>query len=267
MTATLLDGRQLAKTMQAEIAVGAAELTRRHGRQPGLAAVLVGDNPASQVYVRNKRKACDQAGIASWLHELPPTASQAQLVGLIDKLNHDPAVHGILVQLPLPAHIDETAIVDAVHPLKDVDGFGPENLGLLTAGRPRYLACTPNGVVQLLVRNGISLAGAQVVVVGRSNIVGKPLALLLLQKGVDATVTVCHSRSRDLAALTRRADIVVVAIGKAEFLTADMVRPGAVVVDVGTNRRRMARCAGMWITGRCARWRRRYRRCREVSGR
>ncbi len=237
MTAMLLDGKQLAQTMRAEIASAASAWTRTQGVRPGLAAVLVGGNPASQVYVRNKRKACEQAGFASWLHELPETTSQIELLNLIAQLNADPAVHGILVQLPLPPHLEEAAVVDAVHPLKDVDGFGPESLGLLTAGRPRFLACTPNGILQLLVRNGIALAGAHVVVVGRSNIVGKPLSLILLQKGVDATVTVCHSRSPDLPALTRSADVVVVAIGKADFLTADMVRRGSVVVDVGTNRR------------------------------
>jgi methylenetetrahydrofolate dehydrogenase (NADP+) / methenyltetrahydrofolate cyclohydrolase len=237
MTALLLDGQQLAQTMRAEIASAAAAWSQPHAIRPGLAAVVVGDNPASQVYVRNKRKACEQAGFASWLHQLPSTTTQNELLDLIARLNSDPAVHGILVQLPLPPHLDEAAVVDAVHPLKDVDGFGPVSLGLLTAGRPRLLPCTPNGVLELLVRNQIPLAGAHAVIVGRSNIVGKPLALLLLQKGVDASVTIGHSRSRDLPALTRSADIVVVAIGKAEFLTADMIRRGAVVVDVGINRR------------------------------
>ena len=235
MTARRLDGKQLAQTMQAEIAEETAKLLH-HGIRPGLAAVLVGDNPASQIYVRNKRRACDKAGIASFLHELPAGTSEAELLELIDRLNADPAIHGILVQLPLPKHIDESTIVDAVSPLKDVDGFGPHSLGLLAAGRPRFLACTPHGVLQLLVRNDIPLAGAHVVVVGRSNIVGKPLALILMQKGIDATVTVCHSRSRDLTALTRSADVVVAALGRAHFLRADTIRPGAVVVDVGINR-------------------------------
>jgi methylenetetrahydrofolate dehydrogenase (NADP+)/methenyltetrahydrofolate cyclohydrolase len=238
MSAVLLDGNQLAKAMRAEIAAGVAELLRARGVQPGLAAVLVGDNPASQVYVRNKRKACEAVGIASRLHELPASTSQAELLALVARLNADPAVHGILVQLPLPKQIDEAAVVDAVAPLKDVDGFGPESLGLLAAGRPRYLACTPHGVQQLLVRNNIPVSGRHVVVLGRSNIVGKPLALILLQKGpgADATVTVCHSRTPDVGALTRRADVVVVAIGRLRFLKADMVRPGAVVVDVGMHR-------------------------------
>ncbi|HTU91749.1 MAG TPA: bifunctional methylenetetrahydrofolate dehydrogenase/methenyltetrahydrofolate cyclohydrolase FolD [Gemmataceae bacterium] len=233
MTAVLLDGKQLAQTMQAEIAAEAAELSRSRGLRPGLAAVLVGDDPASHLYVRNKHRACDKAGIASFLHELPASTSETELLALIARLNADPAVHGILVQLPLPKQINEAAIVDAVSPLKDVDGFSPHSLGLLAAGRPRFLACTPNGVLQLLLRNNISIAGAHVVVIGRSNIVGKPLALILMQKGVDATVTVCHSRSKNLGELTRSADILVVAIGQLRFVKADMVRPGAVVVDVG----------------------------------
>jgi methylenetetrahydrofolate dehydrogenase (NADP+)/methenyltetrahydrofolate cyclohydrolase len=236
MTAELLDGKKLAQTMQAEIAAEADQLLHTRGVRPGLAAVLVGDNPASQIYVRNKRRACDKAGIANFLHELPADTSETDLLALIERLNADPAVHGILVQLPLPPHIHEAAIVDAVSPRKDVDGFSPYSLGLLAAGRPHFLACTPNGVYQLLTRNNIAVAGAHVVVIGRSNIVGKPLALILMQKGVDATVTVCHSRSNNLANVSRSADIVVVAIGKARYLRADMVRPGAVVVDVGMNR-------------------------------
>ncbi len=236
MTAVLLDGKQLAQTMQAEIAASMAELLRTRGVRPGLAAVLVGDNEASHLYVRNKRRACEKAGLASFLHERPASTSEAELLTLLAQLNADPAVHGILVQLPLPSHINESAIVDAVSPLKDVDGFSPHSLGLLAAGRPRFLACTPHGVLQLLVRNNIPIAGAHVVVLGRSNIVGKPLALLLMQKGVDATVTVCHSRSKNVAALTRSADVLVVAIGQLRFLKADMVRPGAVVIDVGMHR-------------------------------
>jgi methylenetetrahydrofolate dehydrogenase (NADP+)/methenyltetrahydrofolate cyclohydrolase len=238
MPARLLDGKQLAQTMQAEIAQETAAFAGRHGCRPGLAALLVGHNAASQIYVRNKRKACQQAGMESWLHELPPETTQTQLLEVIERLNQDSAVHGILVQLPLPAQIDEAAVIKSVAPLKDVDGFGPESLGLLAAGYPRYLPCTPHGVQQLLLRNGIPVGGAHVVIVGRSNIVGKPLALILMQKapGANATVTVCHSRSRDLAGLTREADIVIVAMGQAQFLKADMVRPGAVVVDVGINR-------------------------------
>ncbi|MCI0463167.1 MAG: bifunctional methylenetetrahydrofolate dehydrogenase/methenyltetrahydrofolate cyclohydrolase FolD [Gemmataceae bacterium] len=237
MAATLLDGKQLAQTMQAEITAGVQEFTTAHGIRPGLATVLVGDNPASQRYVRNKRKRCAEVGMDSWLHALPADTTQAQLLDLIGQLNADTRVYGILVQLPLPKQIDEPAIIQAVSPLKDVDGFGPENLGLLAAGYPRYLPCTPAGVQQLLLRNGIDPGGKHVVIVGRSNIVGKPLALILMQKarGCNATVTVCHSNSRDIPGLTRQADIVVVAIGRARFLTADMVREGAVVVDVGIN--------------------------------
>jgi methylenetetrahydrofolate dehydrogenase (NADP+)/methenyltetrahydrofolate cyclohydrolase len=246
MAAILLDGKKLAQTMQAETAAAAEALVRNHSIRPGLAAVLVGDNPASQIYVRNKRKACEQAGIASWLHELPQSASQSEVLDLIGRLNADAAVHGILVQLPLPKQINEEAIIRAVAPVKDVDGFGPESLGLLAAGHPRYLPCTPAGVQQLVLRNGIQVEGAHVVIVGRSNIVGKPLALILMQKaaGANATVTVCHSRSRDLAGITRAADIVVVAIGQARFLKADMIRPGAVVVDVGVNRLPDGKLAG-----------------------
>jgi methylenetetrahydrofolate dehydrogenase (NADP+) / methenyltetrahydrofolate cyclohydrolase len=236
--AQILDGKQLAQTMQAEIAAKVAEFAHKKGLRPGLAAVLVGDNPASQVYVRNKRKACETVGMQSWLHSLPATTTQDELLHRITELNTDPAVNGILVQLPLPKQIDENQIINAVAPLKDVDGFGPESLGLLTAGYPRFLPCTPLGVQQILVRNNIKIEGQHVVIVGRSNIVGKPLAMMLMQKadGANATVTVCHSKSHDLAGLTRQADIVVVAIGQAHFLKKDMVRPGAVVIDVGINR-------------------------------
>jgi methylenetetrahydrofolate dehydrogenase (NADP+)/methenyltetrahydrofolate cyclohydrolase len=198
----------------------------------------VGQDPASQVYVRNKRKACDDVGIANWLHHLPQETSQADLLRLLDQLHQNEAVHGILVQLPLPRQIHESDIVKAMHPLKDVDGFGPENLGLLTAGMPRYLACTPLGVQQLLVRNNIPIEGSHVVILGRSLIVGKPLALILMQKsaGANATVTVCHSRSRNLESICRQADILVAAIGQAEFVKSSMVRPGAAVIDVGMNR-------------------------------
>jgi methylenetetrahydrofolate dehydrogenase (NADP+)/methenyltetrahydrofolate cyclohydrolase len=238
MTAALIDGKALASKLQGEIAAEVADLERRCGVRPGLAAVLVGDNPASQVYVRNKRKACSKAGMNSWLHELSSETTQEQLLTLISQLNDDPLVHGILVQLPLPKQIDETQIVLAIDPAKDVDGFHPHNYGLLAAGNPQFVPCTPLGIQQLLIRNHIPLDGAHVVIVGRSNLVGKPLALLLMQKseGGNATVTVCHSRSRQLKELTRQADVVVVAIGQTHFLKADMVRPGAVVIDVGTNR-------------------------------
>jgi methylenetetrahydrofolate dehydrogenase (NADP+)/methenyltetrahydrofolate cyclohydrolase len=234
----VLDGRKLAQTMQQEIAAAVAQLVREQGVRPGLAAVLVGDNPASEIYVRNKRRACAQVGIDSRLHRLPQDVTQTELLDLLDRLNTDPGVHGILVQLPLPPHIDEEVVLRAVTPSKDVDGFGPENLGLLAAGHPRFLPCTPAGVQQLLLRYGIPIEGQHVVIVGRSTIVGKPLALILLQKapGGNATVTVCHSRSRNLADLTRQADIVVMAIGHPRFLTVNQVRPGVVVIDVGINR-------------------------------
>lgn len=236
--AKILDGKQLAQTMQAEIAAQAGQFFEKAGVRPGLAAVLVGDDPASQLYVRNKQAACKRAGLESWLHALPQAASQTQLQSLITQLNADPRVHGILVQLPLPKQIDESEIIQAVSPSKDVDGFGIHSLGLLATGQPRFLPCTPLGIQQLLVRNEIAIDGRHVVIVGRSNIVGKPLALMLMQKAADAnaTVTVCHSRSRDIPSFTRQADIVVVAIGQARFLKADMIRPGAVVVDVGINR-------------------------------
>jgi methylenetetrahydrofolate dehydrogenase (NADP+)/methenyltetrahydrofolate cyclohydrolase len=243
---TLLDGKQLADTMQAEIARDVAAFIQAHHRKPGLAAVLVGDNDASQRYVRNKRKACEKLGMESWLHDLPASTAQEHLLALVDQLNRDPKVSGILVQLPLPKQIEEAAVIQAVAPAKDVDGFGPVSLGLLAAGHPRFLPCTPFGVQQLLVRNGVTIAGKHVVIVGRSNIVGKPLALILMQKGAgaDATVTVCHSRTRKIGELARQADIVVVAIGQAEFLKADMVKPGAVVVDVGINRRADGKLVG-----------------------
>jgi methylenetetrahydrofolate dehydrogenase (NADP+)/methenyltetrahydrofolate cyclohydrolase len=246
LSATILDGKQLAKVMQAEIAAEVAAFARQTGVRPGLAAVLVGDDSASQIYVKNKRLACERIGIASWLHELPTTTSQPQLLALVSQLNADPSVHGILVQLPLPKQIDETVVIRAVSPLKDVDTFHPENVGLLTGGHPRFLPCTPHGIQQLLLRNQVAIEGRHVVIVGRSNIVGKPMALILMQKapGANATVTVCHSRSRDIGALTREGDIVIVAIGQARFLKADMVKPGAVVVDVGMNRLPDGKLAG-----------------------
>jgi methylenetetrahydrofolate dehydrogenase (NADP+)/methenyltetrahydrofolate cyclohydrolase len=239
---TLLDGKALAQLMQAEIAAKVANLLVK----PGLATVLVGDDPASQVYVRNKRKACETVGMTSLHEPMPATTTQAELLDKVAKLNADPAVHGILVQLPLPKQIDEHTILRAVRPEKDVDGFGPESLGLLTMGTPRFLPCTPAGVQQILVRNKIPIEGQHVVIVGRSTIVGKPLALILVQKaaGANATVTICHSKSRNLAEITRSADILVVAIGVAEFLKADMVRPGAVVVDVGINRNAAGKLCG-----------------------
>jgi methylenetetrahydrofolate dehydrogenase (NADP+) / methenyltetrahydrofolate cyclohydrolase len=238
VTATILDGKTLSEQLRAEIAQETAIFSARTGVTPCLAAVLVGENPASQVYVRNKQKACQKAGIGSQLHQPPAETTTEELLALIDRLNRDQAVHGILVQLPLPKQIDETRVLEAIAPLKDVDAFHPENVGRIVQGRPRFLPCTPHGIQQLLVRNNIAIAGANVVIVGRSDIVGKPMAVMLMQrgKGGDATVTVCHSRTRDLPAVTRAADILIVAIGRAKFLTAEMVKPGAVVIDVGINR-------------------------------
>jgi methylenetetrahydrofolate dehydrogenase (NADP+)/methenyltetrahydrofolate cyclohydrolase len=234
----LLDGKQLARQIQTEISEEVADFIQNNGIVPCLAAVLVGEDPASEVYVRNKRQACERTGIESQLHRLPASTTQEELLKLVTKLNKDEAVHGILVQLPLPAAIDSTRILQAVSPLKDVDAFHPENVGRIVQGKPRFLPCTPHGVQQLLVRNQIEIAGQHVVIVGRSDIVGKPLANMLVQRGpaADATVTVCHSRTANLPDITRQADILVVAIGKPKFITAEMVRPGAVVVDVGINR-------------------------------
>jgi methylenetetrahydrofolate dehydrogenase (NADP+)/methenyltetrahydrofolate cyclohydrolase len=238
MTARLLDGKALAEQIKRELTERVRDLTGRLGRPPGLAAVLVGDNPASQVYVRNKCKACAEIGLASWLHQLPASATQRDLLRLVDELNRQAEVDGILIQLPLPRQIDVLTVMRTVDPRKDVDGFGPENLGLLAIGQPRYCPCTPLGVQQLLVRNGIEIEGRHVVILGRSNIVGKPLALMLMQKapGANATVTVAHSQSRNLAELCQQADILIAAIGQPRFVRAEWVRPGAVVVDVGINR-------------------------------
>jgi methylenetetrahydrofolate dehydrogenase (NADP+) / methenyltetrahydrofolate cyclohydrolase len=242
MPAQKLDGKALAATMRGEVAEQVAARAAAGQRPPGLAAVLVGEDPASQTYVRNKHQTFQAAGCASTVHILPALTTQAQLLDLIAKLNADPAVHGILVQLPLPRHIDDAAVIRAVSPAKDVDCFHPENVGLLTAGFPRFYPCTPHGVVQLLRRNDVPLAGKEVVILGRSNIVGKPLAVMLMQKpsranpaAGDATVTVAHTRTANLAEVCRRADVLVAAVGKPAVVTPDMVKPGAAVVDVGTN--------------------------------
>jgi methylenetetrahydrofolate dehydrogenase (NADP+)/methenyltetrahydrofolate cyclohydrolase len=238
MTAKILDGKQLAQQIRSELAEEIVEFIQNNGVVPCLAAVLVGQDPASEVYVRNKRRACEAVGIDSQLHRLAENASSEELLKLIAKLNKDAAVHGILIQLPLPEQIDPGRVLLAVAPAKDVDAFHPENVGRLVQGRPRFLPCTPLGVQQLLVRSGLEIAGRHVVVLGRSEIVGRPLSIMLSQRGPggDATVTLCHSRTRDLPAITRSADILVVAIGRPKFVTAEMVKPGAVVVDVGINR-------------------------------
>jgi len=238
MTARLLDGKALGLTIRQEVAADVAKLAAV-GIKPGLAVVLVGEDPASQVYVRSKGRACEEAGMHSVTIRLPATATEAELLATIDTLNADPAIHGMLVQLPIPKAMDSDKVLRRIDPRKDVDGFHPENVGKLVTGDPTaFRPATPYGIQQMLIRSGIETKGAHAVIVGRSNIVGKPMANLLIQNGPggDATVTVCHSRSRDLPSLTRQADILIVAIGKAEFLTADMVRPGAVVIDVGINR-------------------------------
>lgn len=238
VTAIILDGKSLALELQAELAEEVAEFIENNGVFPCLAAVLVGDDPASELYVQNKRQACERCGIESQLHRLPAEASLGGVLALVHKLNKDVEVHGILVQLPLPAGMDAFGVLCAVNPLKDADAFHPENVGRLVQGRPRFLPCTPHGIQQLLMRRGVEIAGRHVVIVGRSEIVGKPLANMLMQRGTggDATVTVCHSRTRNLADITREADILVVAVGRPRFITADMVQRGAVVVDVGINR-------------------------------
>jgi len=238
MPATILDGKQLAQQLRSELSEEVIEFIQNNGVVPCLAAVLVGDNPASEVYVRNKRRACEAVGIESQLHRLSGDATSDDLLKLIAKLNKDGEVHGILVQLPLPSQIDKHRVLLAVSPAKDVDAFHPENVGRIVQGRPRFLPCTPQGVQQLLVRNGVETSGKHVVILGRSEIVGRPLSIMLSQpgKGGDATVTVCHSRTRDLPSVTRLADILIVAIGRPKFVTANMVKPGAVVIDVGINR-------------------------------
>ena len=234
--AEIIDGTAVAAAVRAEVARDAAAFRDAHGRRPALRVVLVGEHPASQSYVRAKARAAGEAGIDAETLARPADLSQDDLLALIADLNADDGVDGILVQLPLPAHVDEGAVVRAVDPAKDVDGFHPENVGRLVLGEPTLEPCTPAGVVELLRRSGVETAGAHAVVLGRSNIVGKPMASLLLRRGLDATVTVCHSRTRDLPAITRQADILVAAIGRAAFVTADMVKPGAAVVDVGINR-------------------------------
>ena len=238
MTAQILDGKGLAREIQSELAEQVADFIQNNATVPCLAAVLVGEDPASEVYVRSKRNACERVGIESRLHRLSDAATEDELLTLIAKLNKDADVHGILVQLPLPQAIDSSRVLRAVAPGKDVDGFHPENVGLLVQGQPRFIPCTPLGVQQLLIRNGIEIAGRRAVVLGRSDIVGKPLANMLLQRGQggDATVTVCHSRTRNLEQLVRDAELLIAAIGQPKFVTEKMVQPGAVVVDVGINR-------------------------------
>ena len=240
--AKIIDGKLISDQIREEIAEKVKEYNSKTGKLPGLAVVIVGENPASQVYVRNKKKACEQVGFNSWVYEMPESTTQDELNALIDKLNEDGAVHGILVQLPLPKHLDEEQVILRIKPEKDVDAFHPYNVGRITIGNPKFLPCTPAGIMELLHRSNIEISGKECVVIGRSNIVGKPMALLLLSE--NGTVTVCHSKTHDLKDVCKRADILVVAIGKADFVTADMVKDGAVVIDVGMNRNAEGKLTG-----------------------
>jgi methylenetetrahydrofolate dehydrogenase (NADP+)/methenyltetrahydrofolate cyclohydrolase len=237
MTAQLIKGAEVAAQIREELKKEIAELKAKYNVVPGLVTVLVGADPASQVYVGAKEKTSKELGIYSERYDLPEKTSQAELLKLIDKLNKDPKINGILVQLPLPKHLNEEEVLYAIDPKKDVDGFHPVNVGKLMIGEPDYMPCTPAGIQQLLIRSGTQIEGAEVVVVGRSNIVGKPIANILLQKapGANATVTVCHTKTRDMAFHTKRADILIVAAGKPKYITADMVKEGVVVIDVGVN--------------------------------
>lgn len=234
MSATIIDGNAVSKQIRAELTEKVKNLQGEKNVTPGLAVVLVGENPASQVYVRMKEKACEEVGLYSRKITLPEDVAEDELLGILDDLNADDKIHGILVQLPLPKHIDENKILRRINPDKDVDGFHPVNVGRLVIGEPGFVACTPKGVIELLKRSGTEISGADAVVVGRSNIVGKPVAMLLMHE--NATVTICHSRTKNLAEKTCAADILIAAIGKPEFITADMVKDGATVIDVGVNR-------------------------------
>ncbi len=233
MSAIRIDGKKISQQIRSEIAERVAVLKQR-GVTPGLAVILVGEDPASQVYVRNKERACIQAGMASRVIRLPEDTPQESLMALIDEINRDEKMHGLLVQLPLPAHLDEAQVLKAIDPKKDVDGFHAINAGALMNGEKAPVACTPQGCIELLKRSGVELCGANAVVVGRSNIVGKPMAMLLLRE--NCTVTICHSKTRNLKEFTQKADVLVAAIGRPKFITADMVKPGAAVIDVGINR-------------------------------
>jgi len=233
VSATIIDGKAVAKEIRAELAEK-VEAMKQKGLVPGLAVVLVGEDPASQTYVRNKEKACGRVGLHSEVYRLPAETPQEELLSLVEELNRKREIHGILVQLPLPDHIDERAVIHAIRPEKDVDGFHPVNVGKLVVGDECFVPCTPAGIVELIDRTGVELKGKRVTVIGRSNIVGKPVSLLLLAR--HATVTICHSRTRDLAAEASRADVLVVAVGRPRMVTGDMVKEGAVVIDVGVNR-------------------------------
>ncbi|HTL49817.1 MAG TPA: bifunctional methylenetetrahydrofolate dehydrogenase/methenyltetrahydrofolate cyclohydrolase FolD [Steroidobacteraceae bacterium] len=234
MSARIIDGKRIAEAFRREVRSGTDALEQRGERRPGLAVVMVGDNAASAVYVRNKRRACEETGIASVAHDLPATTTEVKLLALIDRLNADPTIDGILVQLPLPAHIASSGVLERIDPSKDVDGFHPYNIGRLAQGTPVMRPCTPYGMILMLEREGIDVRGKNAVIVGRSNIVGRPMALELLMKA--ATVTVCHSQTKELARHVGEADILVAAIGKSRFVPGNWVRPGAIVLDVGINR-------------------------------
>ncbi|RJQ39149.1 MAG: bifunctional 5,10-methylene-tetrahydrofolate dehydrogenase/5,10-methylene-tetrahydrofolate cyclohydrolase [Dehalococcoidia bacterium] len=238
MTAQLISGTEISKQIREELTKEIADLKAKHGIVPGLATVLVGSDPASQIYVGSKEKTSKEMGIYSQRFDIPETTTQKELLGLVDKLNKDPKINGILVQVPLPKHLDEAEVLYAIDPRKDVDGFHPVNVGKLMIGEADFLPCTPAGIQQLLIRSGVETSGAEVVVVGRSNIVGKPIANILLQKqkGANATVTIVHTGTKDVAAHTRRAEILIVAAGRARYITADMVKEGVVVIDAGINR-------------------------------
>lgn len=234
MPANIIDGKAVAASMRQVAAGRAADFTSKFGRAPGLAVVIVGDDPASRVYVNNKKKACAECGIYSEEHALPASTTEEQLLQLVESLNDDANIDGILVQLPIPNHIDEDKVIEAINPAKDVDGFHPINVGNLVVGKPALRPCTPAGIMELIKRTGVELKGKHAVVVGRSNIVGKPVALMLLAE--HATVTICHSRTKDLPSVCREADVLVAAVGKPEMIKGDWVKPGAVVIDVGVNR-------------------------------
>lgn len=236
--AILIDGKAISASVREEMKAEVAAMETK----PGLAVIIVGNDPASKTYVKNKKKGCEQVSFYSEVHELPENTTQQELIALVNKLNGDEKIHGILVQLPLPRHLDDKAVIAAIDPRKDVDAFAEVNVGKIMIGNHSFLPCTPAGIMVLLERSGIDISGKECVVVGRSNIVGKPMAMLLL--GANGTVTVCHSKTRDLAEVTRRADILVVAIGKADFITGDMVKEGAVVIDVGMNRNAEGKLTG-----------------------
>jgi len=238
MAAKIIDGKAIAQEMRGEIRAEVERLKSEHGVTPGLAVVLVGENPASKVYVRSKGKACVDVGVLSVERKMPAETTQDELMAVVNELNNDDTIHGILVQLPLPKHLDESEVLNNISPDKDVDGFHPYNVGKMMVGEPTFLSCTPHGVVQMLVRSGVTIPGSHVVIVGRSNIVGRPLMNMLSQKNdhANATVTVVHTRTRDMASFIRQGDIVIAAAGRAEMVTADMIKEGAVVIDVGINR-------------------------------